>query len=200
MTHLGTTLATLIDELWPSQRAFAEACGINHATLHHVINGRPCSRENLRLFCQYISTNPLHKYEVLISHLRDEADASGVDSSKIVVRAIAEPSLNELRIPADLKDSLALIADEASKEKDVGELIANLARMIRSHRARVQDLEAKLIPFSSKGGAPLPAELGLVAEESRSTYGTKVLPADVVEAQIQAARAKSKRSRQQASS
>lgn len=141
-----------------SQRQLADRCGINPTTVHAVIHGRPCSQENLRLFCTHISANVRWKYEVLIAHLRDEVTRSGLDPSPIVVRYVDGLASGAVALPEEVSVSIGILAREAQTDPALQKLLDSLASMTVRAKAVVADAiasRAQHVPPKASAGQRL---------------------------------------------
>jgi transcriptional regulator with XRE-family HTH domain len=151
----GQTLGALIASKHGSGREFARICGVDSATISRLMAGDTrCSLENLRVFCEKISPDPLEQYELLLAHLHDEAAASGLDVSRLLLRHIEGVNLSELDLTPEMNGQLGVIARAAGEIPEVAESVEALSGLICRFRAMEADEKSgHHIPFE-----PLVAE------------------------------------------
>lgn len=143
VSYLGQTLKQLLESQNRSQRQFAADCGIVPGTVRQVVQGRRCSPDNLRLFCEKISDSLQERYELLIAHLRDEAAASNLDLSHLVIRYAEGVNVDHLNLGPEMNAYLGVIARGAGKEGPVkgplSDLLASVADLVLRGEAQAID-------------------------------------------------------------
>lgn len=144
VSYLGQTLKQLLESQNRSQRQFAADCGIAPGTVRQVVEGRRCSPDNLRVFCEKISISLQERYELLIAHLRDEAIASNLDLSRLVIRYAEGVNVDELNLGPEMNAYLGVIARGAAKEGPVkgplSDLLAGVADLVLRGEAQEVDM------------------------------------------------------------
>jgi|GEM_PF-6444793 len=139
-TLFGQTLGALIAQHHGSGREFARLCDVDSATISRLIAGETrCSLENLRVFCEKISPQALQRYELLLAHLHDEAEASGLDVSRLLLRHVEGVNLSELELSPEMNGQLGVIARAAGDIPEVAESVEALSGLICRYRAMQAD-------------------------------------------------------------
>lgn len=152
MNHLGTVLANILAEENLSQRELAERCGITPTTLHSVIrHGRPCSPDTLRQLCGAVSSNLRWRYEVLLAHLRDEADRSGMDPAALLIQYRDGGSFG---ISEPLGVTFGLLAHQAAEDPALKRLLDSLVEVgLRRQAVEVDRAGSGAVNASTSQGA-----------------------------------------------
>lgn len=173
----GQTLGALIASKHGSGREFARVCGVDSATISRLIAGDTrCSLENLRVFCEKISTEPMQRYELLIAHLHDEAEASGLDVARLLIRHIDGVNLSELDLTPEMNGQLGVIARAAGEIPEVAESVEALSGLICRYRA----MQADNVRFVE----PVDKELKVAEAEAAATEAVNSAVRRAVESEV----------------
>jgi transcriptional regulator with XRE-family HTH domain len=154
MNLFAKTLSALIESNHGTIREFSRKCGVTFTNISRIVSGdRRCSPAMLRLMCGKISTEPLEKYELLLAHLYDEAESSGLDVSRLSLRHLNGVNLNELDLSPEMNGQLGIIARAAARIPEVAESVESLSGMIARHEALEADRAAYTKTVSPSRGA-----------------------------------------------
>lgn len=150
--------------------------GIEASTISRQVEGKfRVARETLRALCQHISKDPNQQCELLLAHLHDEAEASGLPLSRLVIRMADGINVAELNLPPELNANLGLIAQAAQDVPEAAELIEGLASWIARYRALQADhaavKSASLVDFATE----LPGDAA-VAEAAQQHSDRATIP------------------------
>lgn len=174
MSFFSACLNSLLTLERKTQGELAEACDVERTAISRMIkSGKVPTRVQLAKICGKISEDRARRAELLVAHLRDEAEAAHVqarlDARDYVLKVGDDMSDNRLVVPPHMVADIALLIDEAAKHEDFAELLADYASVIMRHRAEVLDAQ--------RGAAGLPAlpsgeVLPMVAESAESALAS----------------------------
>lgn len=156
MSLFTDTFIALLAARRIKQVELAHRTGISESVISRILAGREPMPEQVSAICACISDNKSERAELFLAWLRDCAVVgrrAGLNEAELVFRS-SEPSATDGTIAAEL----GLLADEAEVDEDLRETLKDLARMVRSHRAREADAAAGAVyPFRPEA-EPIVAE------------------------------------------
>lgn len=114
--------------------AAAARCGLTISQLSKILRGDiGLSPDNLRKLVTGLSPDPAHQFQILASHLYDEAERSGFDLSHLTISYAggAESGITFSDLPTSLQTELRTIGDRVKDgDDDLGGAISWFARAI----------------------------------------------------------------------
>lgn len=131
-----------------TQAGLEQSSGIDRTTISRLQRGeRLPNREQLGQLLVGISKDRERRLELLLAHLRDEAEigrTAGITSSDYILRS----AQNEVpQTPGTLVAELELIREECAKHDDIRDVIVDMASMIRRQRDEIANVRAEVYPF-----------------------------------------------------
>lgn len=172
-------LGALIDANFGSQSRFARASGIEASTISRQVEGKfRCSHETLHSLCQKVSNDPSQQYELLVAHLLDEAEASGLPLAGLVIRAADGINVSELDLAPELNANLGLIAQAAQEIPEVSEMLDGLAGWIARYRALQADHSAAVSARPVDFATELPGDRAVETAARQHAERTKNSPGE----------------------
>jgi len=179
MNQFAKTLSALIASKHGSIREFARVCGVTFTNVSRIISGeRRCSPEMLRVLCEHISSEPLERYDLLFSHMMDEAEGSGLDVTRILLRHIDGVNLSELELSPEMNGQLGIIARAAARIPEVAESVESLSGLIARIEAHEADDAARASgALRSRSGAKSSEEQVREIDRTVAHREKKVQPA-----------------------
>jgi transcriptional regulator with XRE-family HTH domain len=127
------------------QGDLAERTGISQSTISRILAGREPMPEQVGKLCSVISDDRARRLDLLLAWLRDCAAVgvvAGLDERHFVLGPVADAAST-----GTLSAELELVAAECADHDDIRALVADMAAMIRRHRAELLDAAGAPLPF-----------------------------------------------------
>lgn len=137
ITNIGTALITALYETNTKQEQLANEMKSTQASISRIISGknRPTRATIHAMCCALKKSNYNQAVSVLIGHLKDEIEASGMLQSDIDIH----PANRKQPTRVDIERNLDCVRNAALKSKQTAALLADLAWLIeQSNYSEIQ--------------------------------------------------------------
>ena len=162
---LPRTLTELLSQASVKPRVLALQCEVSPSTIYNILDGDRCSPETLKLIIEKLPElndsvkGDRHiKDRILFAYLYDEALRAGVDSDEIAIYRIDGASKSLLHISPEFNQHLCIIARNAATDKNIAQVLDDLADMLAQKEARLATIHDKIIQFPTTDASVKVAE------------------------------------------